>query len=847
MPRRRTLLIALLLVAAMFGGSLWVNPSRPERDIVQERLDRASAALAPDHSVGQTFVAGRDGLSSIEVLLAVTHPDRQAPPDGHILLALERIDRPDQPPIQLFRPAAGLQHNQTLRFDLPPTRDSRYGAYRMTLSADGEYGLGVWYSSGDAYAYGQMFENGEGRGGDLRLVTGYRYTLRDALAELVALTLRHGRYLPALLILLFLPGLVLMLAASPRWGLDRGSQAALALGLSVAAWPLILLWSTVLGVELAGREIWIVVGALLAVGLGLAWVRVRRTRGEVREAPEGCADDAARRDPDFLPGVALALILLLTVGSRVLQVRELVAPAWVDSVHHTVITQLIVEQGGIPDTYEPYLPVADFHYHMGFHAGAAVLAWLTGLPTYQTVLAYGQALNVAAVLAAYALAVWLSSRRWAGVVAALVVSAISYMPAYYVSWGRYTQLAGLVVLAPLCVATSRALEGTRSGAWREGARHPLAGGFAVHLRALLLAAVLTGGLVLTHYRVLVFYALFAPLALGVALVRSRASRGGRVAILARGASLAVLAMAPALPWVVRFLVRVIPQVEGVYGGWGSAEAYGAFPTALIEVGWTRLLLGLAAAGVLWGIVQRRAEVILVAAWVGLWLLLANLHLLGLPDLWLVHNSSVVISYWLPVAALCGWLAADGTALLSQGAVRLAGRLPWRAVRSWVLFGATAWLALWGSWNMVDVINPSTVLISADDARAITWASENTEKDARFLINTGEWNGGLTMGTDGGWWLPILGQREVTAPNVFYVLGAAAYRDGIGDLARTVERAPSLDDPALLARLRQEGVTHVFVGTRGGRLLPKDLDASLNYRLLYASGPTRIYELAVSSP
>jgi hypothetical protein len=43
---------------------------------------------------------------------------------------------------------------------------------------------------------------------------------------------------------------------------------------------------------------------------------------------------------------------------------------------------------------------------------------------------------------------------------------LSVMPAYFVSWGRYTQLSGLVVLPAACIAADRAL-GSRRGASRE--------------------------------------------------------------------------------------------------------------------------------------------------------------------------------------------------------------------------------------------------------------------------------------------------------------------------------------------------------------------------------------------
>ena len=143
--------------------------------------------------------------------------------------------------------------------------------------------------------------------------------------------------------------------------------------------------------------------------------------------------------------------------------------------------------------------------------------------------------------------------------------------------------------------------------------------------------------------------------------------------------------------------------------------------------------------------------------------------------------------------------------------------------------------------MIDIINPVTILLKGDDVRAINWAKENIPPGARFLINTRRWQGELRVGTDGGWWLPLFTEHQVTLPCVLYYQGTAAYRENINNLARAVEEAESLDDPALRRRLVQAGVTHVFVGANGGKLLPKDLDPSPYYQLRYVSGPSRIYE------
>ena len=347
---------------------------------------------------------------------------------------------------------------------------------------------------------------------------------------------------------------------------------------------------------------------------------------------------------------------------------------------------------------------------------------------------------------------------------------------------------------------------------------------------------------MVHYRVLVFYGLYCLVYGTIALARGRFRWPALRSVLGVGLGLTFLTIVLTMPWLFRLALRVVPSVGSIYAGWESPQGYNDFPWGLLDSGWTQPLLIVAGVGAVWGLLRRRAQVVGLAVWTGLWFLAANLHVVGLVDVWLLNNASVVIALWLPMSLLCGWLAADLPGVCVAWLERVSARVPWRRlVAGAALVGAVGAAGLLG-WRMLDVVNPVTVLLFPDDLCAITWARANLPADARVLVNSYLWEGDIHVGSDGGWWIPLLAGREVTVPSILYHQGPAAYREAVNSLATLVEQSTSVDDPALLARLAQEGVTHVYVGVRGGRLMPKDLDASAHYRTLYASGPTRFYEI-----
>ena len=167
---------------------------------------------------------------------------------------------------------------------------------------------------------------------------------------------------------------------------------------------------------------------------------------------------------------------------------------------------LIIAQGRVPSTYDPLIPHGAPFYHWGYHSLTSFLMWILGqrdaFVLSDVMLHFGQMLNTLTALFVYAAARALFQSRRAGLFAAALAAVVSYFPAYFVSWGRYTHLVGALLLLAFIPALLSVQKRPR---WTSVAT----------------LGVLAAGLLLVHVR-LAFFALTlaASLAVFIAVRRS---------------------------------------------------------------------------------------------------------------------------------------------------------------------------------------------------------------------------------------------------------------------------------------------------------------------------------------
>ena len=626
------------------------------------------------------------------------------------------------------------------------------------------------------------------------------------------------------LMALCLPGTALYMGGAWLFWGRKGTQLALCsallpgIGLSVAFWPLLLLYLSLLGVGFSAALLWLVLAISLAVIIVLWAILARRAR--------------PTRD-EVIAGGGLAGMMLLALAFRLGDINGLAVPMFGDSLHHTMITSIIASSGKVPQGYQPYVPVDTFTYHFGFHTLAAILSLLTGLAIPAAVLIMGQALIVMSLPVAYLLTRQLFSSRVAGLAAAMITGFVSVMPAYYINWGRYTQLSGLVLLPVAATLLLRAVA-RRGKSYETG-----------------LAAFCVAGLVVVHYRILIFYGLFVVAMAAWYTITKWRDRSALMSAAVRVITTTGVGLLLAAPWLWNLAVNYFPSLSrrlstvspDYIAIYNSTENFTRFVGILVAA---LGVLGLWLA--LWsplarqpakanentetvgdaGIMPPHLAVYGVATWIALMLV----------GLWVppgaLGSLSVATALYLPLSVLGGY-----------GIARLANMPAVRAsIPAWgvpvALFLAAPLVALTlRTWHVADP--DSNSYVRNGDLQAFDWIKENTPATAKFLISSQiSYAGRAVTASDAGMWLPVLVGRSVSVPALAawterplqpdYFEQArtlAAYTQPTNDptiqgLAAKSSIPPPRNpsDPMLLDQMRKMGITHVYSGTPGGASQPR---------------------------
>jgi len=414
--------------------------------------------------------------------------------------------------------------------------------------------------------------------------------------------------------------------------------------------------------------------------------------------------------------------------------------------------------------------------------------------------------------------------------------------------------------------------------------------------------IVLGGLALTHYRVLIFALLFFA-----AFFILRIRRDTWHALLARTFWSGIGAGLLFLPWFIHtfagkimliFSTQLTTQAKAVSTWTQQYNAIGDLSSYLPMWLWWLLPVS-----IIWGLWRREKGVALVSLWSFLILLAANPQWLRLPGEGALSNFAVFIAAYIPVGVLVGYMLGGVISckfdnvtfprkdqnllpqspqrvtkeskklkagfpscyfvpfvvkkLVSSLNVTLSNKSQVTSEHKSLALALLILVFVVGAWGARQRLGDLQVmphaLATRPDIRAAEWIQENTPQDARFLVNSFfAYDDTVIVGSDGGWWLPLLARRQTILPPLNYGSERGPRPDYIlwVNALTTEIQNKGIAHPDVLALLRARGVTYVYVGQRQGRvnyggphvLEPEQLLASPNFRPVYHQDRVWVFEV-----
>jgi hypothetical protein len=220
--------------------------------------------------------------------------------------------------------------------------------------------------------------------------------------------------------------------------------------------------------------------------------------------------------------------------------------------------------------------------------------------------------------------------------------------------------------------------------------------------------------------------------------------------------------------------------------------------------------------------------------------------IGLPGANMMQNFAVIIALYIPISLLLGWLIGATIDLIYKFNKRFG------QVTS-IIF--VIFIGLWGAWNQRNIVNlEDFALVLRPDIKAMEWIRDSTPMDADFLVESFRiYNGTSAVGSDAGWWIPLLTGRKNTMPPQYALFNEvpieANYSQDVVDLVAMLEKKTPNSKEGL-ELLCEQGITHIYIGQRQGKVgagasqlfLPKMFDDNPVYELVYHQDRVHIYEL-----
>jgi len=562
-----------------------------------------------------------------------------------------------------------------------------------------------------------------------------------------------------ILILLLLPGWAI-LAGTGYWRKWNPLQRwFLAICLGVSFWPIFYYSTRTLIPSLRiGTNKLIIILAFFAV---IIFIQLRKNWKEQLKFGENA-------------GIVI-LVLMITLLSRLIVAYEFPYLAGDDSLHHSLITNLVATTGRLPYNILPFDSTNLNHYHLGLYALTGPLQLLVGISAPQALLWFSQFLNGLCGLGIFLMLDRKVSRE-AGIFGMISVGLFSIFPSWFINWGRFTQLAAQTVLLPAALLAWETIS-THNSQRKILERQDWVD--------LILAGLLFAGVCLLHFRVAVFL-------LGLILIiclSETIKTDKRVRIFLRMATrvvvLGLIVLIIVLPTLISglesYLVQRDPQsltnelnlslteqsyyIQGDKDTWKLTWKSASF----LVIGGLGMVVGLFSN-------KTRRLSLIIFFWFVLMIVLSQLYRLNIPALAFVNITAVLLAFYLPFGI--------GAGILWQILFEKPNRLILKKLRL-LAIGMIVFASFFTFYLRTNDFLEVRAFMTPEDEAAMEWVKLNTDSEAVFGVNTAFLNPAMPYGTDAGYWLPVYAERRTTTMTLLASLS--------DDYSHDLERSKTMTD------------------------------------------------------
>lgn len=472
-------------------------------------------------------------------------------------------------------------------------------------------------------------------------------------------------------------------------------------------------------------------------------------------------------------------------------------PAWSDSLHHTLLTQLTAVRGQLPYTLEPYEPTWLGMYHLGLYSLTGLVQQLGKVPAHTALLWTSQVLNSLCGVGVF-FALDKNVGRKGALVGTIVVGLLSFQPAWYANWGRFTQISSQAILLIAWVVTWEVISAWRRWDWSK--REIIFG--------ILTAACLNAAVFLLHFRVAGFYLPLLAITCIWELVDAAKPQSftRTLAGLLIVGLVTILFTAPALIEALsQYIMSRMAAVDTSVTREVTENAYYSFSfDSLFVIGLQRWLFYWASISLAIGLFYRNKIVWMVTLWVSILWAEGEAYRLNIPWLSFTNMGAILIMLYIPAGLLIGTTIEEllrRFSLLRREKVQVG------------LLAIIFFMGYIASYDRITGVEAYRQFITPGDVPAMEWIKTNTPKSAIFAINTHFWLPKFPHGTDGGYWIPYFTDRRTTAGTMLTSLGPKEYFQQTLSMSQAAEQL-AVSPQEGVKELCRLGVRYIYIGPRG---------------------------------